>query len=116
VTQEKPPFVHQVEDTPEAQVLILGGWVDCTRSTDLMEMLDKMRKEKPKNLVIDLGAVSHIDSAGLGVLVAERTRRSQAGCKMRLCSVSPNVMRVFEASRLDRVLDIQADRQSALIF
>ena len=64
-------------------------------------------------LVIDLSAVTFIDSSGLGVIVgALRRIRSHDGDMVLVCR-SPELRRAFELCDLDRVFEIHADIEAA---
>lgn len=58
------------------------------------------------NLLVDMGQVESIDSAGLMVLVAALTTAQRLNKRLALCSVSQSVRMIFELTQLDRVFDI----------
>ena len=55
-------------------------------------------------ILLHLGQVSFIDSAGLGMLVRYLTRTLNASGALRICAVSPAIDRVLAVSRLKAVL------------
>ena len=66
------------------------------------------------DLVIDLGNVEFIDSAGLGVLVGIYKRVKQRGQRVAVARAQPYVARVMRIIKLDRVFESFADVPSAL--
>ena len=65
------------------------------------------------SVVIDLGGVDFIDSAGVGVLVAVyKTMRSRGG-RARYCGLRPGVRAVLAIIRLDEIFEIADDPVSA---
>lgn len=65
------------------------------------------------NVVLDLGAVDFVDSAGLGAVVAAVKRVRAAGGVLRVVRPEPRVWAVFELVDLDRVLDSHPDLAAA---
>jgi len=55
-------------------------------------------------IVVDLGAVTFIDSSGLGALIAGLKATRQAGGDLRIADVPEQVMTVLRLTNLDRVL------------
>lgn len=65
-------------------------------------------------LVIDLGRVESIDTAGLGALISA-IRRLQGDGDLRVCNLNPRVKAVFELTRLHRLIPVAARRQAEAI-
>jgi anti-sigma B factor antagonist len=57
-------------------------------------------------LVIDLGGVDKIDSAGLGTLLYARAELRRAGGGLTLANLRPNHMQVFLVAKLETVFDV----------
>ena len=66
------------------------------------------------DLVIDLGNLEFIDSAGLGVLVGIYKRVKQRGQRVVVAKAPPYIARVMKIMRLDRVFESFDDVASAL--
>lgn len=58
-----------------------------------------------KNLVVDLGGVTAIDSAGIRALVRGHTSAQRAGGSLRLAAARPAVSRVLEVSHLSNIFE-----------
>jgi anti-sigma B factor antagonist len=76
----------------------------------LTELIDQGRWR----VVLDLGAVAYIDSAGLGTLVAAMKRARGAGGDIKLCALQPDVRSIFAMTRLNKVMDVHPPRQAAV--
>jgi anti-anti-sigma factor len=63
--------------------------------------------------VVDLGGVGFIDSAGLRVLVSVVRAARSAGRRLVLARAGQAVRMAMEAIRLDEVLELHADVESA---
>lgn len=67
-----------------------------------------------KKLLIDLGKVNYMSSAGLRVLmIAAKGCRKQDG-KMALAGLQPTVQEVFKIGRFDMVFEVFASARDAL--
>ncbi|MBY9079229.1 STAS domain-containing protein [Paenibacillus sp. HN-1] len=56
--------------------------------------------------MLDFSDCAFIDSTGLGVIVSSYKKCVEAGGNIRLKSLSPNVMNVFQLTRLNHVFEI----------
>jgi len=67
-----------------------------------------------KKLLLDLGAVNYMSSAGLRVLmIAAKGCRKQSG-KMALAGLQPTIKEIFKIGRFDMVLETFASVREAL--
>ncbi len=57
-------------------------------------------------VLVDLGAVTFIDSAGLMALVSGLKQAKKMGRRFSICSVSLGIRMILELSQLDRVFEI----------
>ncbi len=65
-------------------------------------------------LVIDVGGVDKIDSAGLGTLLYARAELRKAGGGLALANLHPAHMKVLLVAKLDTVFDVFAGNQDAI--
>ena len=95
--------------TEEGEKLIITvmGDIDAYHSADFKKGIrEKIGGFSGSKIVLDLSNVSYIDSAGLGSLVAILKDIRNAGKSLTLASLKPNVKRIFEMTRLDKVFKI----------
>jgi len=100
------------KDRPD--VLPLDGEIDLHVSPGVSASLQTMIEKRPKTLVVDLSAVTYIDSSGLAVLIEGMQNVEEYGGKFALAGLQENVRTVFEIARLDQVFGIFPDVDSAL--
>ena len=67
-----------------------------------------------KQVVLDLGGVSFMDSSGLGALLANFKRVAERGGDMALARPQPNVKMVLEITRTNRILRVFGSVEEAL--
>lgn len=95
-------------------VVRLTGEVDLATASTLEEALGEIESDGHP-LIIDLSAVSFLDSSGLSVLVKARQRleRTDGTNGLRLVVSRPIIRRVFEVTGLADVFDLAATLDEA---
>ncbi|MFQ5595365.1 MAG: STAS domain-containing protein [Anaerolineae bacterium] len=104
----------KIEPNGMTLVAVVAGDVDAATAPELREKFDELLAEGQQNFVIDLSGVGFMDSSGLAALVQLFKRVRIGHGDVRLCGLQPEVQRVFELTRLDRVFDLFPDRSQAL--
>ena len=94
-------------------VVALEGEIDLDRAPEVRRQLLDCTAHG-RELLVDLSAVSYIDSSGIASLVEALQSADRGGTSLGLVSVSPEALRVFELARLDKVFTIHADLDAAL--
>jgi anti-anti-sigma factor len=103
-----------VKDTGSITIVAPSGDIDMAVSDDLRVRLTTLVDRGRTRLVLDLGAVTYIDSAGLGALVAAMKHARADGGDIRVCALASDVRALFEMTRLDKVVSVHATRQEAV--
>jgi anti-sigma B factor antagonist len=67
-----------------------------------------------KRLVLDLGEVSYIDSAGLGTLVAGYTSSQSQGAVMKLANLTKRFREQLNITKLVTVFDVYDSVEAAV--
>jgi anti-sigma B factor antagonist len=96
-------------------VLEVEGELDLASAPSLKWALADLQEAGEKDLIVDLGGVSFIDSTALGVLVGAQ-RGLDVGARLLLICSEPNVLRIFELTGLDGMFDIFGTLDEALAF
>lgn len=73
---------------------------------DFKEKLLKIINQDIKELAIDMKNINHIDSAGLGVLIAAKKSVEQAGGQLNLNNVPENIESLLQVLGLDKYFDL----------
>ena len=98
-----------------ADVVAVSGRVGASESMELTRQIEKYFADGVlRPLVLDLGGVDYMSSAGLGTVVwlGKRMREGKQG--FALAGLRDRVAHVFKLSGLDRILPIYQDRAEAL--
>ncbi|GIL35253.1 STAS domain-containing protein [Phycicoccus sp. DTK01] len=98
----------------DVSVVTVEGEVDVYTAAQLRQTLDQEIADGHTRLVVDLDAVSFLDSTGLGVLVGRlKTVRNSSGW-LRIVCTSDRILRVFRITGLDKVFGIHGTLDDAL--
>lgn len=102
-------------------VKIMDGVAVVALSDDIdLQTSPKVRKEllrclnQRQDVLVDMGAVSYIDSSGVASLVEGFQTARKNGTRFALVGVSGAAMRVLQLARLDKVFTIHAGLDEAL--
>ena len=77
-------------------VIKIGGYIDTTTSSELERALSGLLKEESYNIIIDLGNVDYVSSAGWGIFISEIKGIREKGGDLKLVRMIPEVYEVFE--------------------
>ncbi|MBI5162476.1 MAG: STAS domain-containing protein [Magnetospirillum sp.] len=88
-----------------AVVVELAGEVDLQHSPRLRKALMELMLEH-RDVVVDMGGVSYIDSSGIASLVEAYQMARKGGGRFILAAVSQPALRVLQLARLDKVFAI----------
>jgi anti-sigma B factor antagonist len=92
---------------PQATVIKPLGSLNAANITKFQYQLNEaVLSEQTAALLVDLGQVEFIDSAGLMVLVAAHSLAQRLDKRLSLCSISHSVRMIFELTRLDQVFEV----------
>jgi len=97
-----------MEHKPDAvsAALTLSGVVNIHTATQLRQCLKLLLDAQYKEVRVDLGGVSFIDSAGIATLVEGLQWSRGDGRRFVLSGLSENVRDIFELAKLDTVFEI----------
>lgn len=85
-------------------VIKVGGYIDTTTSAELEHALDGLLKGGTYDIIIDLGNVDYISSAGWGIFISEIKGIREKGGDLKLVRMIPDVYEVFELLEFHYIL------------
>ncbi len=96
---------HRIRDENGATVVAFEGDVDLESSPEARKiLLDCLGRTS--SLLVDLSAVTYIDSSGVASLVESFQSARKTGRNFALVAVSGSVLSVLRLGRLDKVFTI----------
>jgi anti-sigma B factor antagonist len=87
-------------------VVDVGGEVDVHTAPTVRDALTQQIDAGRRDLVVDLGSVTFIDSTGLGVLVAGHHHLAEHGGILRVVCAQDRILRLFDITGLREVLAV----------
>jgi anti-anti-sigma factor len=84
----------------------LGGEIDVTNITAIKRALHLAMSQRPDHLVIDLQAVTFLDSAGLGLVLQAARGQQQAGSKISVVVREGGVRKLLDLIGLTALVHV----------
>ncbi len=96
-------------------VIELGGRISLGRESSGIEPeVVGAVKGGARIVIMDLAAVSHIDSTGIGIVAYCYGKATQAGAELRISGAKSSVFNLFQVTRLVHAIPFFPDVDSAL--
>jgi len=95
-------------------IIRVGGYIDTTTSSELERALDTLLKQKKYNIVVDLGNVDYISSAGWGIFISEIKSIRENNGDLKLVKMIPDVYEIFELLEFHHILDVYDTLEEAI--
>ena len=104
----------QEQQAGEVTILVPQGRIDSSNAKAFESGVLSAIDGGSRQLLLDLGDINYMASAGLRVLLLAAKRLQSLGGKLVLCSLSDRVHEVLKIAGFNTLLDIRSDRESAL--
>lgn len=96
-------------------VAVAEAEVDLRVSDDFRDaVVEAYERSGARHLLLDLGAVSFVDSKAIGAMVAIRKTVASAGGRVGLCGLNPHVAKLIRVVTLGTIFDVFGDREAGL--
>ena len=82
--------------------------------SQLRELIRDLLAKGQKNILLNLGEVTYIDSSGIGELVSGFTAVSNQGGHLKLLNLTKKVHDLLQITKLYTVFDVQEEEASAI--
>ena len=82
--------------------------------TQLRELIREQLAKGNKNVLLNLGDVSYIDSSGIGELVSSYTAVSNQGGNLKLLNLTKKVQDLLQITKLYTIFDVHDDEAKAI--
>ena len=92
----------------DVTVLTIDGEITLSAGGDvqLKDKIQSLLQQGHKKILLDLGNVSYVDSAGLGQLVQATVTASKNGGKLKLINLTKRLNDLLVVTKLSTVFDI----------
>ena len=102
------------EKSPELTVISLAGRMDAGNAGEFNEAFDAVLEKHPVGLIIDLGRLQYISSAGLRSVLTLIKGAKAVKTTLKFCGMQPMVADVFKVSGFSTMLSIFDTLDAAL--
>lgn len=112
----EPRGIRLTEETfdPSGLVVTVRGELDIATAPALRDLLDAANEAGTHRLVVDLSAITFLDSVALATIVHAKQRLPEDGRMALVVDPTSYVMLVFESGGLPQVLDLVETREQAI--
>jgi len=107
-------YVEEAVSNRGVSVLRVSGYVDTTTSPELERRLEALLREKRYHIVIDLGRVEYISSAGWGIFISEIREIREHGGDLKLSGMVADVREVFDLLEFENILQAYPESDLAV--
>ena len=98
----------------DVAIVTVSGELDLARCVKVAPELNAALRSPARAIVIDLEAVSLVDSSGIALLLNAFRRLDRTGRQLAIACPVGSPRRAFELTALDRHLSMHETRQEAL--
>jgi phospholipid transport system transporter-binding protein len=95
----------QLISAAEGQLRLVGA-VDYDNAPSLATQFDHYLHTKQSALSLDMSQVTHINSAGMALLINYFKKAKKKGIVLQFCSVPPQLARIAALTRVDKILNL----------
>jgi len=106
--------VTSCEANPDVKVALLSGRLDITAAEAASPVVLDALEQSASGLIVDLGGVDFVGSAGLRALLSVRKKADAAGKLVAVIRAQPAVYKIFKVSGLDAVFSFFEDEDEAV--
>jgi len=78
------------------------------------ELYDLVEKQFKSHIVISFQNVERFSTALLGKLIGLKKKATEQNGNVKLCSIPPNIMEIFQVTGLDAAFDVFDDEMGAI--
>jgi anti-anti-sigma factor len=103
-----------VREEGGAAVVAVVGEVTARAEKALESAFSRAAAARPRMVVLDLGGVAYMNSAGIALIVSLIASARRAGLRLSACRLHPHYAEIFAITRLSDYLAVYPDVASAL--
>jgi anti-anti-sigma factor len=105
----------ETRDVEGVHVVQLEGQVRISTQNEFKDHLDRISAEYGgKTVLLDMAGITYMNSAGIGIIVDSFKKFREQGGHLALCSLSADIFRLFEVTKLNRFINIFEDEAAAM--
>jgi anti-sigma B factor antagonist len=95
-------------------ILALNGRLDTLNHSLLENEMDKLFEKKQKDIILDCQDLDYVSSSGLRILLKALNQVKTLHGRFSICSLQPQIIKVFKISGFDHLFEIFPGRNEAV--
>lgn len=104
----------KVTDKGDIKVVSCQGYIDTTTSSLLENKMAELIQAKKFKIIMDLGEVDYISSAGWGIFISEIKNIRKNKGDLKLVNMKQEVMEIFELLDFTNILEYYKNTDEAV--
>lgn len=96
----------KVERDEQRITVYLSGSIDIPGAEKLKQVLNRILKEKAKEVAIDFEEVTFIGSSGIGKLLLFYKNFTSIGCNVKIVNLNSELKALFKTIKLDKLFNL----------
>lgn len=104
----------KTRDTEGVIILDIDGEIDLYNAPEIKDTIKGLMDDGKKQIIINLEAVSYIDSSGIGALISSLSNLKKIGGSLKIIHVYDSVKKVFELTKLTSFFEIYDSEDEAV--
>jgi anti-sigma B factor antagonist len=105
---------HDVGSRLDISLISVSGYIDTTTCQEMAKTIQELMKQNKAQIIVDLGRVTYISSAGWGVFVGEIKNVREKGGDLKFVQMVPEVFEVFEMLEFNKILNFYESVEEAI--
>jgi anti-sigma B factor antagonist len=93
------------KENPDISIVSVKGFIDTTTSNELEASIKRLLGKQRYDIIVDLGGVDYISSAGWGIFISEIKKIRENGGDLKLAAMMGDVYEVFELLEFQTILE-----------
>jgi anti-sigma B factor antagonist len=106
--------IFQVGARLDLSLITVSGYIDTTTCPEMAGIIQDLMRQKKVQIIVDLGRVTYISSAGWGVFVGEIKNIREQGGDLKFVRMVPEVAEVFEMLEFHKILNTYESVEEAV--
>jgi anti-sigma B factor antagonist len=106
--------IHDVGAKLDISLVTASGYIDTTTCQEMAKVIQDLMQRKKVQILVDLGRVTYISSAGWGVFVGEIKNVRERGGDLKFVQMVPEVFEVFEMLEFNKILNCYESVEEAI--
>ena len=110
-----PLSVQTKHVEPDIVIMELAGRITMGNDCQQVEWTaNKLVGENRKKIILDLSGVTHVDSTGIGIIVAVAGQMKKAGGQLRVAGANDHVTQLLTMTSVDQIVGLHPTTGAAV--